>query len=64
MKSIPDVSSSNKMRSPRTKFKNVDEPSPENRKNIYLCMIFIIIYKRYKDIFQHVEINSAKYFAG
>ena len=43
VKSIPDVSSSNKMRSPRTKFKNVDEPSPENRKNIYLCMIFIII---------------------
>ena len=53
VKSIPDVSSSNKMRSPRTKFKNVDEPSPENRKNIFSLL---------KDIFQNIDINNVKYF--
>ena len=38
----PEVSSSNKMRSPRTKFKNVDEPSPE-KKTIHIVVFVCTI---------------------
>ena len=55
----PEVSSSNKMRSPRTKFKNVDEPSPEKKNNSHCCLC---VYNRTKSKCQKNVVVTENFF--